>query len=71
MIYTIAPFPFVHLAELREKYRFNITPFAAQGAVLQKARQKGHSRHTAAASAPSQVHYCALISLYEYCTVRY
>ena len=43
MIYTIAPFPFVNLAELREKYRFNITPFAAQGAELKKSRKHQHS----------------------------
>ena len=41
--YTIAPFPFVNLAELCEKYRFNITPFAAEGAELKKSRKYQHS----------------------------
>ena len=28
-VYTMAPFPFPHLSELREKYTYNITPFSA------------------------------------------
>ena len=28
-IYSMAPFPLPHLAELREKYTYNITPFTA------------------------------------------
>ena len=28
-VYTMAPFPFPHLTELREKYTYNITPFSA------------------------------------------
>jgi len=29
MVYSMAPFPFPQLAELREKYTYNITPFTA------------------------------------------
>jgi hypothetical protein len=28
-VYSMAPFPFPQLAELREKYTYNITPFPA------------------------------------------
>ncbi|MGH0118827.1 UNVERIFIED_CONTAM: hypothetical protein FKN15_056214 [Acipenser sinensis] len=31
MVYSMAVFPFPHLAELREKYTYNITPFPAPG----------------------------------------
>lgn len=29
-VYSMAPFPFPNLAELREKYTYNITPFHTQ-----------------------------------------
>ncbi|XP_038054480.1 TBC1 domain family member 30-like isoform X2 [Patiria miniata] len=36
-IYSLAPFPFPHLNEIREKYMFSITPFAPLGSLPEKS----------------------------------
>lgn len=41
MIYSLAPFPFPQLIELREKYTYNITPFTAAMSTGQKPTRKG------------------------------
>ncbi len=40
-IYSMAPFPFPQLTDLREKYTYNITPFTAAMSTGQRPTRKG------------------------------
>ena len=44
-IYTMSPFPFPHLSDLREKYTYNITPFSAAMSTGGQRSKKGQA-HT-------------------------
>ncbi|XP_033105562.1 uncharacterized protein LOC117107863 isoform X2 [Anneissia japonica] len=39
-IYSIAPFPFPHLSEIREKYMFSITPFSPEGSLAKTSEDE-------------------------------
>ena len=48
-IYSMAPFPFPHLNEIREKYMFSITPFSRLGALEKSSATEKKSPVTVAA----------------------